>query len=691
MLRSRLEWWRRLLVQRKVETVLLCLLTPLLCTLTFDLFLISNQLSNQTSRHNIVLVRERVGNLVRLAIDIEDSFRGYLLTRRPQFMATVHGAEAQLATEIDRTSALLEARAIRQYDFAQVEQELREFLSSKQALIRMVDQGRFDDVMDYVRSGEGVQRADGLRTRFRGLEDQLDRDIAQYDEKDTDLSELAFRGLLGAVAGTLLLGWFGALVLARSVTEPLALLKDAMRSAGQAPERQLAAMESAAPVSSGDEIGELARSYVDMARRIRSHLLEIEALQNIGHEINTNTMGPEELAGLLRRITDRAVELMGVDLCLVLLRHEHMGCWIIEAASGSWHDQLRKSVMLWEELPISVRAFETGKPETGERLRDHRNPELSRRNLLGNSMLALPLLNQGISFGVLALLSEQDIRPEQWNQRLALGLAEEVAVAISNARLAEMVQEKHESLRTRVSELEHLAEAIAHDLKGPGQRMAELASLLKREYGTKLDERGSRWLALVERNGNELTDRAEGILTVARVGARHDDVTSVDPGAVIHDVCTSRAIELDAAHARLTVQDKFPPVACHKAYLRQIVDNLISNAMKFARQDVLLEIGITAERHGKMLYVTVADNGIGIPAAFRERVFDAFVRLDSSHGSGSGIGLTIVRRIVELYGGRVWIGDSDGGGAAIVFSLPLLEDWEAPAVPAGEEHTHSRA
>jgi signal transduction histidine kinase len=437
-------------------------------------------------------------------------------------------------------------------------------------------------------------------------------------------------------------------------------------------------VDSIGRTSSGDEIGELAQSYEEMAQRIRRHLKELEVLQAIGHEINT--IGPDGLTGVLRRITDRAAELVRADLCLVLLRNDQMSCWIIEAASGNWSERLSKSVMLWEELPICATAFETGEPVNGERLRDNWSPELARRNLIGNSMLAVPLLNQGKPFGVLVLLSEANVRREEWNLRLALGLAQGAAVAISNARLYEIVHEKHQTLLSRVCELEQLAETLAHDLKGPGQRMAELASLLQRECAGTLDERGKRWLTLVEQNGKELTDRADGILSVARVGARRAAATLVDSGAVLSDVLKSHAEELEAARARLTVQDNLPLVACHSAYLRQVLDNLISNSLKFARREVPLDIAVTAQRHRKMVHLTVKDNGIGIPAAFRQRVLDAFVRLDPLQTKGSGIGLTITKRIVELYGGQVWIEASDQPGTTITFSLPILDDWENPSL-----------
>ena len=688
MLGTKVQSWGRLRVQRKVELVLFCLLTPLLCALAVHVYLIDKMLGYQDTRHDIVLLREQIGELRRFSIDIEDAFRGYLISRRPDFLAPMHEAESRLSAEIERTAAFAEGHVMRQNEIAALEKQVRNFLASKHDLIQKFDQGHYQEVLEYVRAGRGVELADTLRAEFRKFEDQLDREIDQYNERAEGLSEAAYRGLVAAVFGTLFLGWVGALVLSRSVTDPLEVLRNATKALGKDPEKEPEVTASLARISSADEIGELARSYEDMAQRIRAHLRELEALQVIGQEINT--IGPDGVAGVLRRITDRAVELVRADVCLVLVRNDQMGCWIIEAASKDWHDRLCKSVMLWEELPISVQAFETGQLVTGEHLRENRRPELSRRNLIGNSMLAAPLVNQGVPFGVLFLASEEDVPADLWNRRLALGLAQEAAVAISNARLYEIVHEKHQSVQARVRQLEHLAEALAHDLKGPGQRMAELATLLQNEYTNQLDERAKRWLTLVQQNGKELTDRAEGILAVARVGARRAAVTFVDPNAVIGDVVKSRAVELERARAHVNVTGSLPLVACHSAYLRQVIDNLISNSVKFAKPEGGLTIAITGQRQGKMLHLSVADNGIGIPAAFHHRVFDAFVRLDPSRTSGSGIGLSIVQRIVELSGGKVWVEACSGPetGTTITFSLPLLEDWDRPAAApfAGREH-----
>src|SRR5207248_641410 len=153
---------------------------------------------------------------------------------------------------------------------------------------------------------------------------------------------------------------------------------------------------------STDEIGKLARSFEEMARRIRGHIRELEAINAIGHQIST--IGPDGLDGVLRRITDRAAELLQVDACLVMLRNEQMGCWVIEAASGEWNERLQKTVMLWEEFPVSVKAFETREPVLGEDLRKDLRPQVVRPRLIGESTLAVPLLSQGAPFGVLAFL-----------------------------------------------------------------------------------------------------------------------------------------------------------------------------------------------------------------------------------------------------------------------------------------------
>jgi signal transduction histidine kinase len=457
-------------------------------------------------------------------------------------------------------------------------------------------------------------------------------------------------------------------LIARAITGPLAALEASVTALGTEAESE--SLLHAMAIRSSDEIGQLARAYRTMAQRIRQHIHELETISAIGHDINT--IGADGLSGVLRRITDSAALLLKADVCLVMSRDEKMGCWIVEAASGEWHDRLHQSVMLWEEFPVSIRAFETKQPAIGEDLRLDERPEVVRRNRIGESMLSIPLLSQGVPFGVLVLLTENKVPRSFWNLSLARGFADEAAVAIANARLLEAAQQRGKGLEARLRQFEHLAETLAHDLKAPGERVQGLVDMLSREYGSSFDARGLRWLALLEQNGKELTERVHDILSLARVGAGADAVEAVDPAAVIQDIMKQEAGTLEARRVRLHVQEEFPLVACHRAYLRQVFDNLMSNAMKYAGQGATPEISITAVRLRDRVQFAVYDNGPGIPTAQRERVFQPFIRLNPEQIKGSGIGLTIVRRIIELYGGEVWIESANGAGCRVAFTLPAL-------------------
>lgn len=369
-------------------------------------------------------------------------------------------------------------------------------------------------------------------------------------------------------------------------------------------------------VTSSDEIGQLARSCEEMVRRISADIQELQLLHSVSLQISTISQGG--IDSVLQQIADMAVSPMRADVCVVLSRNESMGCWIVEAASGDFADRLRKTVMLWEELPISVQAFETRRPAIGEELRKDTRPEMVRRNLIGDSMLAVPLLSRGASCGVIAFLSEQAIPAGTWNVRMAESLAGAAASAIDNARMYDAVHQKEQRTRKRLRQLEHLGESIAHDLKGPAERMGGLSGLLRKELELQGNPRAEKLLNLIEQNGTELGRRVEQILSLARVGGRQETLEPVDPSLVLDDIVKARANELETARVRVIRKPGLPPVACHRAYLYQILDNLISNAVKFSRGSQDPTIIVSAECIDNRAVFAVTDNGPGIPRSSRE-------------------------------------------------------------------------
>lgn len=664
------QWWNNLRIQHKVWTVLLLLCVPLVAGLTTHLYFVKQLLHVQQQRHELVLAHEQLHLLRRLAVDIEDGFRGYVLTQQSAFLKPLSDAELKFDTTLKSTAKALAELPNPAVNFAPVEQQVRDFLRSKHELISDIQQGMPERALAYVRSGEGLQLSDRLRRDLRAIEDRLEDQRSMINTTAEQLSHQTFLGLWIALGGVFMLGWIGSRVLGRALTDPIMRLQSATVNLGKAFHSVKTSEVLRPTLASHDEIGQLARAYLTMARRIETHVQELEALNAIGQDINT--IGPDGLDGVLRRITDRAVELVHANVCLVLLRDERMGCWIVEAASGEWNDRLKKSVMLWEELPVSVQAFDTREVAVAEGFHQDARPQVLRRNLIGDSMIAIPLLAQGMPFGVLSLLSEQPRPIEAWNQPLAKGLAQDAAVAISNARLYEAAQQKQRGLVSRLRQLEHLAETLAHDLKGPGARMEELARLLAQKFPGQIDNRTARWLQLLQDNGRDIVRRVEGILSVARVGAGQGSVTAVDPRLVIDEVLKAQAGDIEQLHAIIHVEPSFPLVACHGAYLRQVFDNLISNALKYARPGAPPTLTISSQTGKHMVCFTVQDRGIGVPEKQRARVFQPFVRLRQADAPGSGIGLAIVQRIVELYGGRVWIEGNEGEGCMVKFTIPWL-------------------
>ncbi len=674
------QWWERLRIQHKVWAVLLLLCLPLAGGLATHLYFVEQLLTLQQQRHELVLASEQVHVLSRLAIDIEDSFRGYVLTQQPAFLAPLTDADAKIGPALTSAAKTLARLSGSPDDLEAIERQLKNLLRSKHELIADIQRGDAAKALAYIRSGEGLRLSDGLRHDLRIIEDRLEHQRESHNVKAELLSQRTYIGLWIALAGVIVLGWISSRMLARSLTDPITRLQSATARFGAHVDPDEIADLLISARASKDELGQLAEAYLTMARRIGTHLREVEVLDLIGYDINT--IGPDGLDGVLRRISDRAVELVGADVCLVLLRDERMGCWIVEAASGKWDEQLKKSVMLWEELPVCVQAYESGQPAIDERCRTDQHPAVLRRVLIGDNMLAIPLHAQGKPFGVLALASEQPRTAQEWNQRLAKGMAQEAALAISNARLYEAVQEKQRGLLARLRHLEHLAETLAHDLKGPGARMEELAKLLVQQFAGQVDERTSRWLKLIQDNGSDLVQRVEGILAVARVGVGQGSVTAVDPTLVISEVLKGHAGEIERLRATVRIEPGFPLVACHGAYLRQVFDNLMSNALKYACPGEPPSITISYQIENQMVCFSMKDRGIGISEEQRSRVFQPFVRLLQSETTGSGIGLAIVQRIVELYGGRVWIEGNGHAGCTVKFTVPWLRN-EGGAVIAG--------
>jgi PAS domain S-box-containing protein len=216
-------------------------------------------------------------------------------------------------------------------------------------------------------------------------------------------------------------------------------------------------------------------------------------------------------------------------------------------------------------------------------------------------------------------------------------------------------------------ELNSFAYVVSHDLKAPLRAIDSLTKWLAADYRDKFDDEGREQLNLLVGRVKRMHDLIDGILQYSRAGRAREEVAEVDLGAVVPEVVKALA---PPDHISIALGDRFPVVRACRVKLEQVFQNLLSNAIKYTdKPKGLIRVGCSEE--GSCWKFAVSDNGPGIEEKDRERVFQLFQTLRPRDRSDStGVGLAVVKKIVETYGGRVWVESEVGRGSTFYFTLP---------------------
>jgi light-regulated signal transduction histidine kinase (bacteriophytochrome) len=232
------------------------------------------------------------------------------------------------------------------------------------------------------------------------------------------------------------------------------------------------------------------------------------------------------------------------------------------------------------------------------------------------------------------------------------------------------------------ADLQQFAYTASHDLSEPLRMVSSYLQLLRRRYHGRLDADADEFIDYAVEGATRMRSLIEGLLAYSRAG-RGEESEPVDLGAVAGDVLRSLAAALVEASAEVQI-GRLPWVQCNRLQLEQLLQNLVANALKF-RGDAPAYVRVSCEpaAAGGLVQIAVEDAGIGIEPQHHERVFKMFQRLhDRESYAGTGIGLSICRKIVERHGGRIWVDDRDGGGTVFRLTLPAAPAGERPAAQA---------
>lgn len=289
--------------------------------------------------------------------------------------------------------------------------------------------------------------------------------------------------------------------------------------------------------------------------------------------------------------------------------------------------------------------------------------------------IALPILAAGELFGVLGFTSADTRHRARIGQLKALDvLARTAATAFARAALVTELREMNRVLEQRVEErtreLEAFTHSVAHDLRAPLRGVTGMAEILSETKLSQLDAEGQKYLDLIVQSGNRMAQLIDDLLKLSRITrgdlVRHSlDLSGLvrEVAQQLHNAYPNRRVDLviaDGVHA-----------AADPRLLRIALENLLGNAWKFSSQRprARIEFGVEQQQGAPVHYIR--DNGVGFDMRYAEKLFGVFQRLHTTEEfEGTGIGLSIVHRIVTRHGGKVWADSRKGEGTTFYFSLP---------------------
>ncbi len=226
-------------------------------------------------------------------------------------------------------------------------------------------------------------------------------------------------------------------------------------------------------------------------------------------------------------------------------------------------------------------------------------------------------------------------------------------------------------LRRANEDLEQFAYSASHDLQEPIRNVALFSQLFQAHYGDKLDEDGNQLLRFMTEGAQRMSMLVSDLLSytqAARMQSRPPEATPAEQA--LQSVLRSLTRQIESSRAVVT-HGPLPQVPVEEVHLQQLFQNLIGNAIKYAKPGEAPRVHVSAARAGGLWKFRVSDEGIGIEPEYHEQVFGLFKRLHAARErSGTGIGLAICQKIVERYGGRIWVESEPGKGSSFLFLLP---------------------
>jgi len=241
-------------------------------------------------------------------------------------------------------------------------------------------------------------------------------------------------------------------------------------------------------------------------------------------------------------------------------------------------------------------------------------------------------------------------------------------------QMTKELEEKTEELSRSNGELNSFVYTVSHDLKAPVVTLQGFSSILLSDYGDQLDDSGRMYIERIQKNSERMGMLINDLLELSRIGRVLGQEEMINVSDIISGIKDDLTSLLEEKGTKLVLRNGMPTVRCDRTRLHQVFTNLISNATKFMGDDnkePIIEVGYGEENGHYEFYVK--DNGIGIAKEYQDKIFQIFQRLDDVKAEGTGVGLAIVKKIVNAHNGKIDIESSPDQGTTVRVLLPIAE------------------